>query len=223
MTSPDKREDIYDIKFAAQGEPARMGVASAEVGDKSIEASELPAGFLQRVVQTLFRLRISDVINQSKSAVKALRSDVDAGDDPSIVALKEAGFFYRGRKDDGHQFDAANGKVSIGMSDGVRMHVLIGEIAANQLGGRDSLKLLYKVMLTADVDEATFEEPEKPADFDKDESVKKAYLRKVKERDQLIELAIRQASEFNRKHSLWIYVMDETVVKGLFPAVEISQ
>jgi len=102
-----------------------------------------------------------------------------------MTALKETGFFYRGWKDGGHQFDTANGKVSIGMNDGVRHHVLIGGIA-NQVGGSDSLKLLYRVMLTADVDES------------------------------------RQAAEFNRKHSMWVYVMDETVIKGLLPEVEIS-
>ena len=138
-----------------------------------------------------------------------------------MTALKETGFFYRQWKDGGHQFDAANGKVSIGMNDGVRHHVLIGGIA-NQVGGSDSLKLLYRVMLTADVDESGFDEPEKPADFDKDEAIKKAYLREVKERDSQIELAQQAATEFNRKHSMWIYVMDETVIKGLLPEVEIA-
>ena len=161
------------------------------------------------------------MVNQSKSAVKALRSKADASKDASISALRETGFFYQQWKDGGHQFDAANGKVSIGMSDGVRHHVLIGGIA-NQVGGSDSLKLLYRVMLTADVDESGFDEPEKPADIDKDEAIKKAYLREVKERDQLIELALRQAAEFNRKHSMWVYVMDETVVKGLLPEVEFA-
>ena len=217
----DKREDIYDINFAVKGEPARMSVASATVEGEEVEASQLPTMFLQTVVRTLFRLQITDVVNQSKSAVEALRSKADASSKASISALQETGFFYRGWTDGGHQFDAANGKVSIGMTDGVRHHVLIGGIA-NQVGGSDSLKLLYRVMLTADVDESGFDEPEKPADFDKDEAIKKAYLREVKERNLLIELAGRQAEEFNRKHSMWIYVMDETVVKGLFPEVEIS-
>ena len=221
IAAADKREDVYDIKFAVKGEPARMSVASAKVGDAEIEASQLPNSFLQTVVQTLFQLQIADVVNQSKSAVKALRSKADASKDASISALRETGFFYQQWKDGGHQFDAANGKVSIGMSDGVRHHVLIGGIA-NQVGGSDSLKLLYRVMLTADVDESGFDEPEKPADIDKDEAIKKAYLREVKERDQLIELALRQAAEFNRKHSMWVYVMDETVVKGLLPEVEFT-
>ena len=221
IAAEDKREDVYDVKFAVKGEPARMSVASAKVGDEEVEASKLPANFLQTVVQTLFRLQITDVVNQSKSAVETLRSKTDASKEASMTALKETGFFYRGWKDGGHQFDTANGKVSIGMNDGVRHHVLIGGIA-NQVGGSDSLKLLYRVMLTADVDESGFDEPEKPADVDKDEAIKKAYLRKVKERDELIELAGRQAAEFNRKHSMWVYVMDETVIKGLLPEVEIS-
>ena len=170
-------------------------------------------------MRTLFQLQIADVVNQSKSAVKALRSKTDASQETSVTALQEAGFFYRKWEDGGHQFDAANGKVSIGMSDGVRHHVLVGGIA-NQVGGSDSLKLLYRVMLTADVDESGFEEPEKPADIDKDETIKKAYLRKVKERDQLIETAEQTVAEFNRKHSMWIYVMDETVIKGLLPELE---
>ena len=221
IAAADKREDVYDIKFAVKGEPARMSVASAKVGDEEVEASKLPANFLQTVVQTLFRLQITDVVNQSKSAVETLRSKTDASKEASMTALKETGFFYRQWQDGGHQFDAANGKVSIGMNDGVRHHVLIGGIA-NQVGGSDSLKLLYRVMLTADVDESGFAEPEKPADVDKDEAIKKAYLRKVKERDELIELAGRQAAEFNRKHSMWVYVMDETVIKGLLPEVEIT-
>ena len=221
IAAADKREDVYDIKFAVKGEPARMSVASAKVGDEEVEASKLPANFLQTVVKTLFRLQITDVVNQSKSAVETLRSKTDASKEASMTALKETGFFYRQWQDGGHQFDAANGKVSIGMNDGVRHHVLIGGIA-NQVGGSDSLKLLYRVMLTADVDESGFAEPEKPADVDKDEAIKKAYLRKVKERDELIELAGRQAAEFNRKHSMWVYVMDETVIKGLLPEVEIT-
>lgn len=221
IAAEDKKENIYDIKFAVTGEPARMSVASAKVGDEETEASKLPTGFLQSVVQTLFRLQIADVVNQSKSAVTALRSKVDANKEASIIALKETGFFYRKWENGAHQFDAANGKVSIGMSDGVRHHVLIGGIA-NQVGGSDSLKLLYRIMLTADVDESQFDEPEKPADLDKDEAIKKAYLRKVKERDQLIDTAQQRATEFNRKHSMWIYVMDETVIKGLLPELEIA-
>ncbi len=221
IAAEDKREDVYDVKFAVAGEPARMSLASAKVGAEEIEASQLPTNFLQTVVQSLFRLQIADVVNQSKSAVEALRTKADASEDASITALQETGFFYRGWKDGGHQFDAANGRVSIGMSDGVRHHVLIGGIA-NQVGGSDSLKLLYRVMLIADVDESAFDEPEKPADFDKDEAIKKAHLRKVKERDLAIDLADQAAAEFNRKHSMWVYVMDETVVKGLLPELELA-
>ncbi len=221
MTAADKKEEVYEINFAVKGEPARMGVASARAGGEEIETSKVPAPFFNSVVQTLFQLQISDVVNQSKSAVDALRSKVDASKETSISELQKGGFFYRQWKDEGHQFDAANGKVSLGMSDGIRYHVLVGGIA-NQVGSSDSLKLLYQVMLTADVDSSGFAEPEKPADFDKDEASKKAYLREVKERDLLIELAGRQAAEFNRKHSMWIYVMDETVIKGLFPELEIS-
>ncbi len=219
IADQDKREDIYDVKFAVSGEPARMSVASATVGDEEIAASKFPAGFLQSVVQSLFQLQIADVVNQSKSAVKALSRKENAGEEASIKALQDAGFFYRKWEAGGHQFDAANGKVSIGMNDGVRYHVLIGGIA-NQVGSNDSLKLLYRVMLTADVDDSGFAEPEKPADVEKDESIKKAYLRKVRARDQLIETAEQTAAEFNRKHSMWIYVMDETVIKGLLPALE---
>ncbi len=221
IADSNNREDIYNVRFAVTGEPARMSVVSATVGDEEIEASELPSGFLQSVVQSLFQLQIADVVNQSKSAVKALSAEKDAGEEAAITALQEAGFFYRQWNAGGHQFDAANGKVSIGMSDGVRYHVLVGGIA-NQVGNSDSLKLLYRVILTADVDESGFDEPEKPSDVDKDEAVKKAYLRKVKEREQLIDTAQQMATEFNRKHSMWIYVMDETVIKGLLPEMEIS-
>ena len=219
--SVEKKDDVYKIEFEVKGEPARMAVANAKVGDQEIEGSKLPPSFLRTVVQTLFQLQIADVVNQSKSAVKALRSKADAGNETSMTALKEAGFFYSQWKDGGHQFDTANGKVSIGMKDGVRYHVLVGGIA-NQVGSTDSLSLLYRVMLTADVDAEGFAEPEKPADIDKDEAIKKAYLRKVKERDDLIELAGQAATEFNRKHSLWIYVMDENVVKGLLPELEVA-
>jgi len=222
IASPDKREDVYEVEFAVSGEPPRMGVASATVGDDEVEASKLPSSFLQTVAKALFQLQIADVVNQSKSAVKALSNKEDASQEASILALQETGFFYRQFDSGGHQFDAANGRVSIGMNDGVRYHVLVGGIA-NQVGSSDSLKLLYRVMLTADVDESGFDQPEKPADFDKNEASKKAYLRKVKEREQLIETAQQVATEFNRKHSMWIYVMDETVIKGLLPDLEISR
>ncbi len=215
------QESIYDIKFAVDGEPPQMGVVSSKQGDKEIDAAQIPNTFLPAVGQSLFRLQIADVVNQSKSAVEALRGKQEVTESETVNSWEKSGFFYRGMQDGGHQFDSSNGEVAVGMSDGVRYHVLVGGIG-NQVGSSDSLRLLYQVMLTADVDASDFKQPEKPENMDTDESVKKAYLRKVKQREQLIDLASRKAAEFNRKHSLWIYVMDETVIKGLLPELEIG-
>ena len=210
-----KAEQFYEIKFAADKKSGAMSAESITVAGEEGSVSDVPPNFLQQLVPVLYRLQLSDVINQSKAAVKALSSTSDVSDDEAIKALVKSGFFYAGYTGGGHQFDSANGQVIVRQTNGVRFHVIIGGLA-NQVGD-SSLTLQYEVMLRADSDPSVFPEPEKPENADEDESVKKAWLRKVKECDEKVDQARKAAAEFNRKHSPWIYVMDETVIKGLLP------
>ena len=210
-----KAEQFYDIKFSSDSPSEALKLKSVSVAGEKASDDKVPSDYLQKMVPVLFQLKISDVVNQSKAAVKALRSTEDVSDDEAIKALVESGFFYTGYAENGHQFDSANGQVSVRQSNGVRLHVIIGGLA-NQVGD-SSLTLQYRVMLRAEADPSIFAEPEKPEDADDDESVKKAWLREVKERDAKVDQARKAAAEFNRKHGPWIYVMDETVIKGLLP------
>ena len=210
-----KAEQFYKIEFSSDNKSGVMSPDNVTISGEKGSTSDVPPNFLQQIVPVLYKLQISDVINQSKAAVKALRSTSNASEEGAIKALVKSGFFYAGYTGGGHQFDSANGQVIVRQTDGVRYHVIIGGLA-NQVGD-SSLTLQYEVMLRADFDPSVFPEPEKPENADEDESVKKAWLRKVKERDEKVDQARKAAAEFNRKHSPWIYVMDETVIKGLLP------
>lgn len=216
-----EKEDIYDLQFAIEGR-SQMRLARGTVAGKEIEANKIPPNFLPTVVQSMLRLQIADVANQTQPIIAALRSNENVDDNELIKSLQKSGFGYRGWENNGHQFDTANGVLTVELSDGVRQHVLIGGLSTAG-GGNASLKLLYHVMLTADLDTSVFPEPEQPENIDQDESIKKAYLRNVKERQSQIDLALQQVAEFNRNHSRWIYVMDETVIQGLFPEIDAAE
>jgi len=129
--------------------------------------------------------------------------------------LADRGFRYVGYENGGHQFTGSNGEVSIIRDDGVKLTLVIGELA-NRIGG-DSLSLLYQAMVIAEVVPSAF--PEIEEIDSKEEADQKVYLRKVKERDERLAAAELQAKQTNRTHRNWIYVLDESIVNGLFPAL----
>ena len=139
------------------------------------------------------------------------------GTDQKIIAqLAERGFVYQGYQNDGHEFTGTNGEVLVRRSDGVKFRLVVGELA-NRIGG-ESLSLLYQAIVTAEVDPDAFAEIEE-IDSD-DEADQKVYLRQVKQRKEQIAAAQSQVKQLNRTHGEWIYVLDESVVRGLFPAID---
>ena len=133
-----------------------------------------------------------------------------------VTQLAERGFIYDGFENGGHRFTGTNGELSILRSDGVKFTLAVGELA-NRIGG-ESLSLLYQAIVTAELDPKTFPEIEEPES--KEESVQKAYLRQVKQRTEQMAAAESQVKQINRTHRAWIYVLDESLVNGLFPAIE---
>ena len=72
--------------------------------------------------------------------------------------------------------------------------------------------------MTAEFDPESFPEIEETES--KDEADQKAYLREVKQRTEQIAAAQEQVKQINRTHRAWIYVLDESVTNGLFPAID---
>lgn len=208
-----KDESIYTAELKIDDQQ-RLKATALTIAGKKTEISQLPNGFAQSAVRALYLLRPTDVEKQNKSVIETLQQSQSA-DSNSLSTIAERGFLYQGFKNEGHQFTGTNGEVSVLRSDGVRLTVVIGELA-NRIGG-DSLSLLYQAIVTAEMEPDAFAEIEEIES--EDESEQKAYLREVKLRTEAIEAAKRQVQQINRTHRQWIYVFDESVIKGLFPEI----
>lgn len=208
-----KDQSIYTAELKIDDQQ-RLKATALTVAGKKTEISQLPNGFAESAVRALYLLRPTDVEKQNKSVIEALQQP-QPDDSNSLSTIAERGFLYQGFKNEGHQFTGTNGEVSVLRSDGVRLTVVIGELA-NRIGG-DSLSLLYQAMVRAEIEPDAFAEIEEIESAD--ESEQKAYLREVKQRTEAIEAAKRQVQQINRTHSQWIYVFDESVIKGLFPEI----
>lgn len=208
-----KDQSIYTAELKIDDQQ-RLKATALTIAGKKTEISQLPNGFAQSAVRALYLLRPTDVEKQNKSVIETLQQSQSA-DSNSLSTIAERGFLYQGFKNEGHQFTGTNGEVSVLRSDGVRLTVVIGELA-NRIGG-DSLSLLYQAIVTAEMEPDAFAEIEEIES--EDESEQKAYLREVKLRTEAIEAAKRQVQQINRTHRQWIYVFDESVIKGLFPEI----
>lgn len=214
-----KDEPLYEATYEINDQQALELVALSVGGDESDSedlSSALPRGFTESAVRSLFGLKPTDVEKQNKAVIEFLKQ-TEKGDDEKLVSqLAERGFIYAGFDNGGHRFTGTNGELSILRSDGVRFTLVIGELA-NRIGG-DSLSLLYQAIVTAEFDPETFPEIEEIES--KDEADQKAYLRKVKQRKEQIAAAQEQVKQINRTHRSWIYVLDESVINGLFPSID---
>jgi len=214
-----KDEPLYQATFEIRDQQ-KLEVTALSVGGRKFESedlsTELPLGFAESTARSFLSLKPTDVEKQSKAVINLLEQAKN-GDDKKIVSqLAERGFNYAGYENGGHRFTGTNGEFSILLSDGVRFTLIVGELA-NRIGG-DSLSLLYQALVTAEFDPKTFPEIEEIES--KDEAEQKVYLRKVKQRDEQIAAAKEQVKQINRTHRDWIYVLDESVINGLFPAID---
>lgn len=215
----EKNEPLYSASFEINDQQSLEVTNLSFKGQASEEgdlASALPNGFTESTVRALFGLRPTDVEKQSKLVIEFLSQSQKGSDEKVIAQLADRGFGYLGYENGGHQFSGNNGEISVLRSDGVKLRLIIGALA-NRIGG-DSLSLLYQAIVTAEVDPDSF--PEVEEIDSKEQTDQKVYLRKVKEREERLAAAKRQAQQINRRHRDWIYILDEPVVNGLFPAIE---
>ncbi len=214
-----KDESLYQVTYKISDQQKLEVVGLSIGGDESDSedlSNALPRGFTESAVRSLFGLRPTDVEKQNKAVIEFLKQ-TQKGDDEKLVAqLADRGFIYAGYENGGHRFSGTNGELSILRSDGVRFTLAVGELA-NRVGG-ESLSLLYQAIVTAELDPAAFPEIEEPES--EAESDQKAYLREKKQRTEQMAAAQAQVKQINRKHRPWIYVLDESVINGLFPAID---
>jgi hypothetical protein len=205
----------FEIVDNQQLEVTGLTVQGKAAGQDNL-ADTLPEGFTAAIARSLFALKPTDVEKQSKAVMEFLEQSQKGTDQKIIAQLAERGFVYQGYQNDGHEFTGTNGEVLVRRSDGVKFRLVVGELA-NRIGG-ESLSLLYQAIVTAEVDPDAFAEIEE-IDSD-DEADQKVYLRQVKQRKEQIAAAQSQVKQLNRTHGEWIYVLDESVVRGLFPAID---
>jgi len=99
------------------------------------------------------------------------------------------------------------------------VRLLLGSLA--QGADSDSLDLHFHAMLIAQLEDSTFEEPEKPEGVEEDSSENKAYLRALEELDRKRKSATMRIDELNRNWSKWIYVIPETTVNAIRPDISL--
>ena len=215
----EKDDPLYQATYRINDQQA-LEITALSIGGKASDSDDLssvlPNGFTKSTVRSLFGLRPTDVEKQNKAVIEFLEQ-AEKGDDAKVVSqLAERGFIYAGYENSGHRFTGTNGELSILRSDGVKLTLIVGELA-NRIGG-DSLSLLYQAIVTAELDPTAFPAVKEPVS--KDESDQKAYLREVKQRKQQMATAEDQVAQINRTHRPWIYVLDEALFNGLFPEID---
>ncbi len=214
-----KDQPLYFARFEINEQQKLMlkqlSVQGDEVQREELDTA-LPNGFAESTVRSLFTLRPSDVEKQSKSVIELMAQPSNPSDKKIISQLSDRGFRYDGFENGGHLFSGSNGEISVQRSDGVVLTLIVGNLA-NRIGG-ESLSLLYQAIIIAGVNPKAFPEIEEVES--QEESAQKAYLRKVKQRQEDRASAQRQTKQINRTHRGWIYVLDESAIKGLFPAIE---
>ena len=214
-----KDEPLYQATYEIS-DRQKIEVAAFSIGGKESNLEDLPSvlprGFTESVARSFFTLKPTDVEKQNKAVIEFLKQTKKGDDEKLVTQLAERGFIYDGFENGGHRFTGTNGELSILRSDGVKFTLAVGELA-NRIGG-ESLSLLYQAIVTAELDPKTFPEIEEPES--KEESVQKAYLRQVKQRTEQMAAAESQVKQINRTHRAWIYVLDESLVNGLFPPIE---
>ena len=212
-------EKLYEVDLEVEDD--QLKVKRLTIKGKEADTDQFTQALTAQTVRSLYGLRPADIQQQSKSVIELLQQTKKSDDKKSISQLADRGFIYEGYEDEGHQFTGTNGEISVLRSDGLRLSVVVGELA-NRIGG-ESLTLLYQTILSAEVDLSAFPEIERDEESEDDsesDEGKKVYLRKVKERKERLAAAKKQVQQFNRTHRNWIYVLDESVVNGLFPAIE---
>lgn len=215
----NKDEPLYQATYKITDQQALEIVSLSISGDESKSedlGSALPRGFAESIARSFFSLKPSDVEKQNKAVIEFLEQSKEGEDEKLVSQLAERGFIYAGYENGGHRFSGTNGELSILRSDGVKFTLVVGELA-NRIGG-ESLSLLYQAIVTAELVPEAFPAIKEPKS--EDESDQKAYLRQVKQRTQQMAAAQEQVKQFNRTHREWIYVLDESLVNGLFPAID---
>jgi len=186
--------------------------------DGEFEEQKLTPPQQQEVASTLMsigNIRYINVVGKPKATAKMLRSPATADDTEAFKQLEQFGL--RMNKDD--RFEGSNGEVSVATTDGVRVRLLLGSLA--QGADSDSLDLHFHAMLIAQLEDSTFEEPEKPEGVEEDSSENKAYLRALEELDRKRKSATMRIDELNRNWSKWIYVIPETTVNAIRPDISL--
>lgn len=186
-------------------------------GVRQIPATDQQKAELGQLGRYIANLQFTDVERKEAALAQALR--LRKGDAPADVwdRLLKYGFRLVGVEDGELQLVGQRGALTLLTSEGIRMEVLVGKMTGNlnEVSGKPD----RYVMLTADVDEEFFPEPEKPTVEDAESEENRAYLRAVDERNNKIRLARDVANAMNATFADWYYVMDESIVEGLIPEI----
>ncbi len=171
----------------------------------------------QTAVSMLPQLFFGNVRAKGSALTTALKSSSKVAAKETFQPMLELGFKQVGEVDTPVEFAATGGDVAVTFSNGLRIQLLLGNVAAASQG---ESKLSRWVMFLASTAEDVLKKPEPPAGHNNNELTEdqqRTYNRSLEQWQERVEMAQQAADGFNQLHAPWYYAVDEDVISKLRP------
>jgi hypothetical protein len=177
---------------------------------------------MQTAVSNLPKLTYFNIRAKGSALVAALKNLQNVTAAEPFQALKELGFKQTAGVNQPAEFVGSGGDLVVTFSNGLRVQIILGNVAASAQG--DS-KLSRWVMFVASVANdvlAKPEPPQTPEGQELTEDQQRIYTRSLEQWQERVKTAEQTAAGFNQLHGAWYYAVDEDVIAALRPVLPTS-
>ncbi len=219
IANADDRELIYRAKFKLDPKRRQLAFDSLEiplpgVGQwKQITPNETQMQELAQWTSVAAKLDVANVKRKSAELISVLRNPTEDASEETLNELVSFGFHKTGFENGAFQFDATGGQFTIVSREGVRFNLYVGVFDTGATENTSGSLARY-LMITVDVDYSSFPEP-----VAADDPEDKTYLRAVEERKTNLSKARKTATDLNRIQADWFYIIDDSILSKLIPAL----
>ncbi len=176
---------------------------------------------LQVIASQIGMIQFPDVLLKPATVAEAMGDPQATVNDAIFEPLRQYGFVKRGFKNGMYEFDSVGGEVSVASADGVVITLYRGSVSTQSGDG-----ISDNVMLTASFDDSILpivKQPPATIKPEEAEKAKKAYLREVEARKNIVQASLARTAAINQQHAKWIYIVSEELTDRIFPDVTLPK
>lgn len=189
----------------------------------AIAPGEQTLPVMQAAVSALPQINFGNVRAKGSAPSAAIRAADKAAAQETFQPMLELGFKQVGEAGKPLDFVATGGHLVVTFSNGLRITMLLGNVAAASQG---ESKLSRWVMFLASTAEEVLAKPEPPVARENSEITEdqqRAYNRSLEQWQERVKSAQQAAEGFNQLHAPWYYAVDEEVIAKLRPELPASK